>query len=228
MTLRAARLLVCTAALGLAAACSSSKPVRTVTVTAPPSKAGGPSSISGSAARSTPAPATSGSAGASSHLTKLNGTCDTLLPDASITEALGGTPLNGVDAFVVGKPEPTISRIAYLNCRYGVTGSGAAAKPKVEIGISLYSAADKAAARIGATADDYTAHGATAGDAKVDGLSGRLLTGGVGAGYAVPLLVVASGQRTVAVGVDPAVATGAEATTDAVALATLALQRTGG
>lgn len=145
-----------------------------------------------------------------------------------MSEAIGGASLAGTTAFVVGQPEPDIGRVAYLNCRYGVTGTGTAATPKIEIGISLYDSAAHATARITATVDDYTAHGATATDTTVDSLTATMLTGGVGAGYDVPLLVVASGQRTVAVSVASSVATGDKAVSDATALANLALHRTGG
>jgi hypothetical protein len=163
-----------------------------------------------------------------SQQTKLPGTCDDLLADYDVDQALGVTQLAGADQFVVGQPERDIHRIGYLNCRYGVTGAGAAATPKVEIGISLYETAKDAAARINATSQDYTAHGATSSDVPVGTHTGTLLTGGTGAGYAVPLLVAASGQRTVAVSIDPSVASGAQLKKAAVALAALALQRTGG
>ena len=214
------------AVLGVLLACSSSKPGATVTVTVPASRASSglaaASTSPGSGATSTPASPTA------THLRKLNGTCDTLLPGFSITQALGGRTLAGATAFVVGQPEPTIGRIGYLNCRYGVTGRGAAANAKLEIGLSLYSTAARATARVGATVDDYTAHGATAADTKVAGRSGTMLTGGAGTGYDVPLLVVASGQRTVAVNVARTLATGAKATSAAVAVAALALNRSGG
>lgn len=159
-------------------------------------------------------------------MTQLNGTCDTLLPDSSVDHALGVDSLRGEDAFVVGKPEPSINRLAYLNCRYGVTGKGSAATPAIEIGISLYASDDDAASRITATVDDYTAHGASASDATVNGSPAKMLRGGVGDDYAIPTLVVASGQRTVAVSVADSVATGAKAVDDATALAALALKRT--
>jgi hypothetical protein len=209
--------------LGLLAACSSGKATKIVTVTVPAPRpvttpsAGG---VSGTVS-SSPSPTVS-------RQTKLNGTCDTLLPDYSVEQALGGKPLGGTTAFVVGKPEPDISRIAYLNCRYGITGTGASAIPKIEIGMSLYTSSEKAAVRITATADDYTAHGATATDTPVRGKTGKLLTGGVGTGYDEPVLVVASGQRTVAVSVGKAFATGSAAAADATKIASLTLRRTGG
>jgi hypothetical protein len=226
---RAGHLVLCTASLALLAACSSSKPAPVVTVTVPftqPAPPGGASAAGSGTDTSTTAP--SSPSAPPSRVTKLNGTCDTLLPDYSISQALGGAQLAGATAFVVGQAERNIGRISYLNCRYGLTGRGSAAQPKVEIGVSLYTTAAKAAARVSATADDYTGHGATSADTPVGGHTGQMLTGGVGAGYDVPLLVVASGQRTVAVSVDSSVATGAKATADAVSVATLALKRTGG
>jgi hypothetical protein len=208
----------------LVAGCSSSSPTqagRVVTVTVPPSSSSVVARPTTSSANRTPTPHPT------IHLTRLKGTCDTLLPDDVIIQSIGGT-LAGVDAFVVGAAESAIGRIGYLNCRYGVTGTGNAATPKIEIGISLYATAARAAARISATVDDYTAHGATAAATSVNGLPGTNLTGGVGTGYDVPVLVVSSGQRTVAVSVGSGVATGAKATSDAIQLATLALNRTGG
>jgi hypothetical protein len=211
-------------AAGLLAGCTSSKPAKVVTVTqtrspTPATSSAGPTAGSSSPAGGTPSPT-------ASHQTRISGTCDTLLPDGSIYSALKVDTLPGTDAFVVGKPEPDIGRLGYLNCRYGVTGKGAAATPAVEIGISLYDTAGDAASRITATVDDYTAHGASSSQVTVDRLPATMLTGGVGDGYAVPLLVVASGQRTVAVSIAGSVATGQKAVTDATALASLALERT--
>jgi hypothetical protein len=218
----AVRIATCTAAIAVLAACTTNKPAPVVTVTVPPtSQASTPPSSTSSTA-----PATSASA--LPHQTKLPGDCGTLLPHFDVTSAIHTADVAGADAFVVGQPDKGIGRIAYLNCRYGVTGHGDAATPKIEIGISLYSTAARAAARVAATVDDYTGHGATDADTVVASRSGHVLTGGAGAGYDVPLAVVASGQRTVAVSIDPAVATGATATKDAVALAALALHRTGG
>lgn len=222
MITRFVPLLTCTAALALVAGCTSSGgpgTVVTVTkhVTAPVPH---PSTSAKSTSAGAPPPPR--------NLTKLPGTCDNLLPDGTVFQAIGVNSLAGVDAFVVGQPEADIGRVGYLNCRYGVTGSGASAVPKIEIGISLYKTAGDAASRVSSTVADYTGHAATATRTTVDGRPATLLTGGAGAGYDEPLLVAASGQRTVAVSIASSVASGAKASQDATALAALALKNTGG
>jgi hypothetical protein len=227
-----ARLAALGAATAVLAACNAGAPHKTVTVTVAAPDPGAGSSSAGSRAGSPTASisatqATSPSA-ATSPLTRLPGDCASLLPHFTVTQAIGRPDLAGTDAFVVGQPEKDIGRIAYLNCRYGVTGRGTSATTAIEIGISLYSTPLQAQARIGATVDDYTTHGATTGDTTVEGRPAKILTGGSGAGYEQLLLVVASAQRTVAVSVDATVAQGEKAAQDAAALAALALRRTGG
>jgi hypothetical protein len=213
------------AACGLVAAalagCTSRKPEGTVTITVTPTHSSSPRSSPAASSAPTSSPTPSPTT-----LTKLAGTCDSLLPSIAVADVVGGGPIVGREAFVVGPPQKDIGRIAYLNCRYGVTGTGTAAKPKIEIGVSLYSTPAAAAARITATTDDYTGHGATGTEVSVAGVPATLLTGGSGADYAAPLLVLSSGQRTVAVTVYPAFAAGAVATKDAEALAKLALAKT--
>ncbi len=161
-------------------------------------------------------------------MTKLPGTCFTLLPTMFVATTLGRRSLPGVDAFVLGLPQADTGRLVYINCRYGVTGTGAAATPKVEITVSLYKTAAQAEARVRATVNDYVEHGATPTTVTVDNQPATLLTGGSGADYRVPLLVTSSGQRTVAVNIAPTVATGASVAARASAVAALALQRTSG
>jgi hypothetical protein len=130
---------------------------------------------------------------------KLSGNCDSLLPQVDVEDTMG-VRFKGKTAFVVGVPEKNIGRLGYLNCRYGLT-AGAGATPEAEIGVSLYNTPDQARKRLAGTIDDYRGHGATPSAATVSGMDATLLVGGSGAGYDVPLLVVASGQRTVAVSV---------------------------
>lgn len=211
------RILIGTACLAALAACSAppSGPVATVTVTRP----------APGAASTSPAAPVSGTGAPPSHQRSLNGTCASVLTDYDVARALGRR-LPGGHAFVVGRPDPGIHRIGYLNCRYGLTGTGSA--PKVEVGISLYSDAGHAAARVTATVDDYAGHGASATHVTVAGHPGTLLTGGSGTGYTVPLLVAASGQRTVAVSVDRSVAGRHKLARSATALGAAALRNTGG
>lgn len=205
-------------ALAAATACATQpagKPTATVTVTRHPSApTATPSTGTSSPSNGSPTP--------SAMPTALPGTCDTLLPLPVVADALGHS-VPGQTAFVVGVAEADIGRLSYLNCRYGLTG--AQAPPKIEIGISLYRSADDAAQRIPATVDDFTAHGATAAAVTVDGVPGQLLLGGSGTGYG-PTIVLASGQRTVAVTLAPNAS--ADPRKDLTALAALALKRTGG
>ena len=210
------------AAFALLAACSTNKPGPVVTVTRTPTPT---VTVTVSPASTSPAPSTAAAthSTANGNQTELPGTCDTLLDDGSVFDAAGIKPLAGSDAFVVGKPDPVIHRLAYLNCRYGVTGKGAAATPAIEVGVSLYATSTDATERIAATVDDYTAHGASVSTTQVLGQRASMITGGSGAGYDVPTLVVADGQRTVAVSIDKTVTM--RITDAAVGIAKLALRR---
>jgi hypothetical protein len=216
------------AGCALLAACSSSAtPQQVVTVTATRTP-----TVTASPSATTSAPGTSTASAGSTHspsqtgMTDLPGTCDTLLDDSSVFSAAGVKKLPGEDAFVVGKAEPDIHRLGYLNCRYGVTGKGAAAQPAIEIGVSLYATSEDAAQRITATVEDYSAHGASTSSTQVAGQQASVLTGGTGAGYDVPTLVVADGQRTVAVSIATSVTSAAKFAHPAAAVAKLALERT--
>ena len=207
------------AGCALLAACSSSSPSEVVTVTTTHTPSAPTSSTS--AAPTTSADSTHSPS--ETRMTDLPGPCDTLLDDASVLSAAGVDTLPGKDAFVVGKPEPDIHRLAYINCRYGVGKDGT---PGIELGVSLYATSADAAQRVTATVDDYTAHGASTSTTEVLGQQATVLSGGIGAGYDVPTLVVADGQRTVAVSIDTSVTPQAQFTDPAAAVAKLALKRT--
>lgn len=187
------------------------RPVTTVTVTRHPPQTPH-SSATTSAPASTSAPAVPA---------KLPGSCVDMLPLPVVENALNRN-VPGLTAFVVGVAEPDIHRLGYVNCRYGL--ATAQSPPAIEIGISLYRTA-AAAARIPATVDDFTAHGATASDTTVSGAAAQLLTGGSGTGYG-PTIVLASGQRTVAVTLVPSATQNPRG--DLTTLAALALQRSAG
>jgi hypothetical protein len=182
--------------LGLLTACSKSsspRPDTTVTVVVTPT----PSTTANTATSSSSSAAPSlTSSSPPAHATKLPGGCDALLPIITVEPALGH-PLTGRTAFVIGTPEKDIGRLAYINCRYGVRSGGKA--PMLEIGVSLYKTAAQAAQRIPATASDYINHGATDATATIGGQQAHILTGGRGTGYAAPTLVMADGQRTLAI-----------------------------
>jgi len=155
---------------------------------------------------------------------KLSGNCDSLLPQVEVEDIMG-VRFKGKTAFVVGVPEKNIGRLGYLNCRYGLT-AGAGGTPDAEIGVSLYNTPDQAQKRLAGTIDDYRGHGATQSAATVAGMDATLLVGGSGAGYDVPLLVVASGQRTVAVSVIDKLLAPSKQGAVMAKVAALALQRT--
>ena len=83
----------------------------------------------------------------------------------------------------------------------------------------------KAAARIKPTVEDYTAHSATATRTEVAGQPATVLRGGSGTGYG-PTLVMALGQRTIAVSLRNGTGPAGKIDTDLTALATLAADRT--
>jgi hypothetical protein len=160
---------------------------------------------------------------AAAHLTQLPGDCDTLLAPYEVEHA-AGIQLPGNVAFVVGLPERNIGRLAYLNCRYGIMLAGG--PPSVEIGTSLYDSAAQAQARLNGTIDDYLSHGATQTTTRVGALAATVFTGG-NAGYDVPLLVLAAGQRTVAVSVATALVPAARLRPVMASIALLAVEQTG-
>ena len=204
------------AACGSNGAKGGSAPPSTVTVTATASSSPPPSTSTPSSASPSPTAA---------QAKKLPGTCDSLLPRVDVEGAVGGQ-LTGRQSFVVGVPEKNIGRLAYINCRYGMA-KAANSQPKVEIGVSLYGSAAQAQKRLDGTVADYLDHGAAQRKVTVSGLDATILAGSQ-AGYTVPLLVLASGQRTVAVSVIPTIATAANRETVMAKVVELALQRTAG
>ena len=155
-------------------------------------------------------------------MTKLPGTCDDKLPLTDVGPAINES-LPGVTAFVVGTPDASIHRVSYINCRYGLANQNATAA--IEIQVSLYGTAAQAAARIAPTVADYKNHGATAKQTTADGIPATILTGGTSAGYDTTTLILAFGQRTIAVSLSDAIAADKQ-TDDLGKLATLAVRRT--
>jgi hypothetical protein len=158
-----------------------------------------PSASTVSASASSGGSASSGSASAPTPTlpTSFAGTCADLVPISAVEDALG-RPVVGQTAYVVGVREPNIGRVAYLNCRYGISTAVVKGKKvtatKVEIGISLYSTAKQAASRVAQTVDSYRSSGATQSAAQVGSYPATVL---IGSGN--PTLVVAAGNQTVAV-----------------------------
>lgn len=155
---------------------------------------------------------------------KLPGDCDSLLPQIDVEDAVG-VRLGSRTSFVVGTPEKNIGRLAYINCRYGADAKGNS--PKVEIGVSLYTSPGQAERRAQGTIEDYREHGAQTSAVAVAGQNGTLLVSSQH-DYNVPLLVLTSGQRTVAVSVEPGVVPAARRDAAMSKVAALALARTAG
>lgn len=155
-------------------------------------------------------------------MSNLPGPCDDLLPTPAIVNAIG-QKIHGEAVFVVGLPDRSIGRVGYINCRYGGTKTA----PAVEIQVSLYQSDAKAAARIGPNRDDFIGHGAKATNTTVGGAPAILLVGATGDGYA-PTIVMALGQRTIAVSIQKDAVKSAKLVADLKALAILAAERTTG
>jgi hypothetical protein len=212
--------LSCVLALLALSACSgSAKPRQTVTEYVDPSPTAA-STSPGSSAPSTSASVAPPTPPAS--MTKLAGSCDDKLPSNVVGPAIGES-LPGVTAFVVGTPDASIHRVSYINCRYGLADQNAT--PAVEIQVSLYGTAAQADARIAPTVTDYKNHGATAQQANATGIPATILTGGTAAGYDTATLILAFGQRTVAVSLSDAIAADKQVA-DLTTLAALAVKRT--
>jgi hypothetical protein len=162
-------------------------------------------------------------------VTKLPGNCYSVLSLYDVEQAVGHR-IGGKTAFIVGLPDKTIGRLVYVNCRYGLPNAAPGTKvtPRIEINVALYNTPAVAEQRYNATIRDYVANGATSAQVTTADHPASILTGGVGAGYNVPTLVAASGQRTVAVSLNDPTVSPAERTRLLTALGTLALKNTGG
>jgi len=216
-----ARLFAVGVAAAALAACGSSNSSSTHTVTI---TASGPGSQSSSASSS----ASSSSAAPSqpaTPMTKFSGNCYALLTLYDVQRTAGYT-IGGKTAFIVGIPDKSIGRLSYLNCRYGVPAAPKGATPQIEMTVALYGTPAQAEKRAAGTVSDYVANGATATQVTVGDVPGTILTGGLGAGYSVPLLVTSSGQRTVAVSLNKSGLSAAKRTEILSNLGALALTNT--
>ncbi len=162
--------------------------------------------------------------------------CETVLPSTAVDKAM----LRHVSgsASVVNKPDPTIGQLARINCQYGLSAplpasahatrtpaatAPAGAVPQVEVSVSLYATKADAAARITATDSQWRSQGASAHRVIVGTHPATVLTG-----YGRPLLVLASGVRTVAVNVRPGTVTANRVDAALTQIAQSALSGSGG
>ena len=93
--------------------------------------------------------------------------------------------------------------------------------------MSLYSSPAQAQRRANGTVADYRDNGASQAGVTVSGHDGTVLVGSA-PGYNIPLLVVTSGQRTIAVSVLGRLLPPANRNDILTKIATLAVTRTGG
>lgn len=154
---------------------------------------------------------------------QLPGECVDVLSRSTVAAGLGVKKLTGPTVFIVGQGDPTINRLSYINCRYG--GEPNQDEPNIEIQVSLYTTAAKAASRLPANTTDFEQHGARATKVTVGGRPATLLIGGHGKGY-YPTIALAVGNRTVAVSLKPGVVPSAELHNKLIALGDLAAKRT--
>lgn len=162
--------------------------------------------------------------------------CETVLPPTAVDKAMSHH-LSG-SAFVVNKPDPTIGQRARINCQYGlsapppasahatrtpVVSAPAGAVPQVEVSVSLYATNAAAGARITATDSQWRSLRATAHRVVVGTHPATVLTG-----YGRPLLVLASGVRTVAVSMRPGAVTANRVDAALTEIAQSALSGSGG
>ena len=175
--------------------------VKTVVVTPTPTSTPTPSATPSSTPP--PSPSTSNVADVTHRppppkVRHLPGTCASQLPAGDVSHELG-EKLRGATTFVVGEPDSSIGRMTYLNCKYGVSH---AKGPTVEVTVSLYRTGAQATQRIESTEQDFTNHGAAATATTVAERPATLLLGANLLFYG-PTIVLAHGQRTIAVTLRP-------------------------
>lgn len=177
MRLRGA--VVGTAVLAVAVACSSGSDPEAPPAAAPTSA---PTTGSSGPAEPTPTPTP-----------KLPAGCESLLPFTDLDQALG-RPLFGETRQIQGVAQPSIGRTGRLTCYYGLPQGGRGTVP-VEVGVSTYTDATKAADRVTATIAAARGSGATSqSTATVAGQPATVLGGKTSI-----TVVTAQGDRTVAV-----------------------------
>jgi hypothetical protein len=131
-------------------------------------------------------------------ITKLPGTCKSLLNADSINKVLG-QKLAGSVQYAVGGADSSIERLTFIDCKYGNIRGKA---PVVEIKVSLYRSAGAAADRIHATVQDFETHGASVSTTTIAGQPATLLLGANMLTYG-PTLVKVAGVRTLAITMRP-------------------------
>jgi hypothetical protein len=155
-----------------------------------------------SSTTASPSPSTTGSASGSGSATPtptpsaapLPDSCSEILPIVDLDQALGG-PLVGRTQYIRGVPEPKINRLGRVTCRYGLRppSQNKTTPPGLEAGVSVYTDAVSATRRVESTVTAARSEGAAPRQVQVAGMPATVLLG------PRPLIVLASGTRTVAI-----------------------------
>jgi hypothetical protein len=137
-------------------------------------------------------------------------------PDA--VDKIVGHPLGGTAGQVVGVPLATIGRTARLDCYFGIPQGQGLSAAVLTIGVSTYTDAPSAQARVTFTVNDARGTGATIHTTKVDGTPATVMVS-----QQNQALALAKGTRTVLVTANTGVLPQGDDTQQLVALARLGL-----
>jgi len=144
--------------------------------------------------------------------------CTAVAVEADVDKIVG-KPLGGSTGQVVGIAQANIGRTARLDCYFGIPDGQGLSAAVLTIGISTYTDAPSAQARVTSTVDGARSGGATVSTTKVDGSTASVM-----AGQQNQSLAMSVGTRTVLVTVNNGLlAQGANATKQLAALTQLGL-----
>ncbi len=143
------------------------------------------------ATKTTPPPARHKPAHPKKQKVVLPADCDGVLSVANVSHALG-KPVKGKTVFLRNVALPKIKRTGRVTCYYGVKTT--ISKSPVQAGLSAYSTEEAATSRVAITVAAEQSAGAIVRATKIGDVAGTVLVGRTGS-----LLVMAQGQRTLAV-----------------------------
>ena len=142
----------------------------------------------------------------------------TAVAAAADVDKIVGKPLGGSTGQVVGIAQANIGRTARLDCYFGIPDGQGLSAAVLTIGISTYTDAPSAQARVTSTVDGARSSGATVTTTKVDGKPASMMVGQQNQSIALSV-----GTRTVLVTVNNGVLPQGNDTKQLTALAQLGL-----